>query len=250
MGSFLVRILVVVVSAAVGWGTPTDLLSAATRGTAPAIHAQQGTLGVPMQIVLLLTGMTLLPVLFMSATPFLRITLVLHFLRQAIGTQSTPSNPVLIGLAMFLTLTVMQPTLQKSYEEGWIPFEKQTLSGEAAWQKGIEPIRGFLVKYVREKDVQMLLDVSHAAAPTRAADLEFRILLPAYVLSELKTGFQIGAMLFLPFLIIDLLVASVTLSVGIVQLPPVMVSSPFKILLFVLVDGWNLVAGSLMKSFF
>lgn len=229
---------------------PTDLLSSAARAQAPVIHAQQGTLGIPMQIVLLLTGLTVLPVLLMSVTPFLRITLVLHFLRQAIGTQSTPSNPVLIGLALFLTMMIVQPTLQKSYEEGWIPYEQGTLSGEAALKKGAEPLRAFLVKYVREKDVQMLLDVSHSAPPAKAADLEFRILMPAYVLSELKTGFQIGAMLFLPFLIIDLLVASVTLSVGIVQLPPAMVSSPFKILLFVLVDGWNLVTGSLVKSFY
>lgn len=231
-------------------GAPADLLTAATRSPAATVHTQQATLGVPMQIVLLMTGLTLLPVLLMSVTPFLRITLVLHFLRQAIGTQSTPSNPILIGLALFLTMMIMQPTLQKSYEEGWLPYEQQTLAPDAAFKKGVEPLRGFLVKYVREKDVQMLLEVSHTAVPAKAEDLEFRILMPAYVLSELKTGFQIGAMLFLPFLIIDLLVASVTLSVGIVQLPPVMVSSPFKILLFVLVDGWNLVAGSLVRSFY
>ncbi|MBI2689764.1 MAG: flagellar type III secretion system pore protein FliP [Acidobacteria bacterium] len=236
--------------AAAAWTAPAGLLTAAARIPAPVVHSPQATLGVPMQIVLLLTGLTLLPVLLMSLTPFLRITLVLHFLRQAIGTQATPSNPVLIGLALFLTGIIMQPTLQKSYEEGWAPYEQGLLTGDAALKKGVEPIRAFLVKYVREKDVQMLLDVSHTPAPAKAADLEFRILLPAYVLSELKTGFQIGAMLFLPFLIVDLLVASVTLSVGIVQLPPAMVSSPFKILLFVLVDGWNLVAGSLVKSFY
>jgi flagellar biosynthetic protein FliP len=250
MGTLIIRGLICLAATASIWCAPADLLSSAARIPGPVINTQQGVLGVPMQIVLLMTGLTLLPVLLMSVTPFLRITLVLHFLRQAIGTQSTPSNPVLIGLALFLTLMIMQPTLQKSYEEGWLPYEKQTVSADAAWKKGIEPIRAFLVKYVREKDVQMLLDVSHTAAPEKAAELEFRILMPAYVLSELKTGFQIGAMLFLPFLIIDLLVASVTLSVGIVQLPPAMVSSPFKILLFVLVDGWNLVAGSLVKSFY
>ena len=250
MGALVARCLIGLCAAIGAAGAPADLLTSAARTASPVINQQQGALGVPMQIILLLTGLTLLPVLMMSVTPFLRITLVLHFLRQAIGTQATPSNPVLIGLAMFLSLVVMQPTLQKSYEEGWMPYEKQTLAGDEAWRKGIEPIRGFLVKYVREKDVQMLLDVSHTAPPTKAGDLEFRILMPAYVLSELKTGFQIGAMLFLPFLIIDLLVASVTLSVGIVQLPPVMVSSPFKILLFVLVDGWNLVAGSLVRSFY
>lgn len=250
MGSLVPRLAVALLCALTASGTPTDLLTSVSRGPAPVVNAQQATLGVPMQIVLLLTGLTLLPVLLMSVTPFLRITLVLHFLRQAIGTQATPSNPVLIGLALFLTMMIMQPTLQRSYEEGWQPYEQGELNGEAAMKKGIEPLRGFLVKYVREKDVQMLLDVSHTAPPAKAADLELRILMPAYVLSELKTGFQIGAMLFLPFLIIDLLVASVTLCVGIVQLPPAMVSSPFKILLFVLVDGWNLVTGSLVRSFY
>jgi flagellar biosynthesis protein FliP len=250
MGSLILRAVLLFLATATLFGAPADLLTAATRAGAPVVSTQQGTLGIPMQIVLLMTGLTLLPALLMSVTPFLRITLVLHFLRQAIGTQSSPSNQVLIGLAMFLTLMIMQPTLQKSYEEGWVPYEKQTLTADVAFKKGMEPIRGFLVKYVREKDVRMLLEVSHTPAPATAAELEFRILMPAYVLSELKTGFQIGAMLFLPFLVIDLLVASVTLSVGIVQLPPAMVSSPFKILLFVLVDGWNLVAGSLVKSFY
>jgi len=242
--------LLAALTMAVAWAAPTDVLTSAAKSPGVVVHAQQGTLGVPMQIVLLLTGLTLLPVLLMSVTPFLRITLVLHFLRQAIGTQSTPSNPVLIGLALFLTVMIMQPTLQKSYDEGWVPYEQGKASGEVSLKKGILPLRSFLVKYVREKDVQMLLEVSNSAPPAHAADLEMRILMPAYVLSELKTGFQIGAMLFLPFLIIDLLVASVTLSVGIVQLPPAMVSSPFKILLFVLVDGWNLVTGSLVKSFY
>ena len=250
MGTLMPRTLFWAAAAAGLSAAPADLLTAATRAAVPVVNTQQSTLGVPMQIVLLMSGLTLLPVLVMSVTPFLRITLVLHFLRQAIGTQSTPSNPVLIGLAIFLTFMIMQPTLQKSYEEGWLPYEKQPLASDAALKKGLEPIRGFLVKYVREKDVQMLLEVSHTPAPATAGELEFRILMPAYVLSELKTGFQIGAMLFLPFLVIDLLVASVTLSVGIVQLPPAMVSSPFKILLFVLVDGWNLVAGSLVRSFY
>jgi len=223
---------------------------------APAASPQQvisltsGTIGLPMQIILLLTGLTLLPVLLMSATPFLRITLVLHFLRQAIGTQSAPSNQVMIGLSLFLTMVIMQPVLKESYEKGWLPYEQGQLKGEAAWKKGAEPIQKFLIRFVREKDVRMLIEVSHSTAPATAGELEPRILLPAYVLSELKTGFQIGAMLFLPFLIIDLLVASITLSVGIVQLPPAMVSAPFKILLFVMVDGWNLVVGSLVRSFY
>lgn len=250
MGTLILAIFLLLTTGVGLADTPAEVLTASSRIPVPALSTQQGTLGVPMQIILLLTGLTLLPVLLMSVTPFLRITLVLHFLRQAIGTQSTPSNPVLIGLALFLTLMIMQPTLQKSYEAGWVPYEKQALDGREAWKRGVEPVRTFLVKYVREKDVRMLLDVSHTPAPANASELEFRILMPAYVLSELKTGFQIGAMLFLPFLVIDLLVASVTLSIGIVQLPPAMVSSPFKILLFVLVDGWNLVTSSLVKSFY
>lgn len=209
-----------------------------------------GAYSVPMQVVLLLTGLTVLPVVVMSVTPFLRITLVLHFLRQALGTQTAPSNQVLVGLSLFLTLLVMQPVVSDVYDNAWVPYEKGSMQGDKAFDRGLAPWKTFLLKYVREKDVQMLLEVSHTPPPAKPADLDMRIVMPAYVLSELKTGFQIGAMLFLPFLIIDLLVASVTLSVGIVQLPPVMVSAPFKILLFVLVDGWSLVVGSLVKTFY
>jgi flagellar biosynthetic protein FliP len=208
------------------------------------------TLSVPMQIVVMLTVLSVLPAIIMSVTPFLRITVVLHFLRQALGTQGTPSNQVLIGLALFLTLLIMQPVVTEIYHKGWEPVE----SGQMTWQKGFEdgsqPLKTFLVKYVREKDVKLFLDVSHTPAPARPSDLGLMVLVPAYVLSELKTGFQIGAVLFLPFLVIDLVVASVTLSIGMVQLPPVMLSAPFKVLLFVLVDGWNLVVGSLLKSFY
>ena len=203
----------------------------------------------PMQIVLMFTGLTVLPAVIMSLTPFLRITLVLHFLRQAIGTQTAPSNPVLLGLGLFLTIVIMNPVLTEIHEKSWKPYEEGKITLTEAATSGQVPLKGFLIKYVREKDVQMLLEVSHTPAPKKAEDLELKILCAAYVLSELKTGFQIGAMLFLPFLVIDILVASVTLSVGIVQLPPVMISAPFKLLLFVLIDGWNLVVGSLVKSF-
>jgi flagellar biosynthetic protein FliP len=207
-------------------------------------------LSVPMQIVVMLTMLSVLPAIIMSVTPFLRITVVLHFLRQALGTQGTPSNQVLIGLALFLTLLIMQPVVTEIYHKGWEPVE----NGQMTWQKGFEdgsqPLKAFLVKYVREKEARLFLDISHTPAPARPSDLGLMVLVPSYVLSELKTGFQIGAVLFLPFLVIDLVVASVTLSIGMVQLPPVMLSAPFKILLFVLVDGWNLVVGSLLKSFY
>ena len=209
-----------------------------------------GSVSVPMQIVVLMTLLSLLPAILMSATPFLRITVVLHFLRQALGTQTTPSNQVLAGLALFLSLIVMQPVAQQVYQDGWDPLEKGQITAGEAWERSSGPIKTFLLKFAREKDIRLFLEISHAPLPAKPADVPLSALLPAYVLSELKASFQIGAVLFLPFLVIDLVVASVTLAVGMVQLPPVMVSAPFKILLFVLVDGWNLVVGSLVKSFY
>jgi flagellar biosynthesis protein FliP len=208
-----------------------------------------GELSVSMQIVILLTLLTLLPAAVMCVTPFLRITVVLHFLRQALGTQSTPSNQVLIGLALFLTVVLVQPVASEMYSKGWEPMQEGRLTGAQAWEQAAQPLKAYLGRFAREKDVRLFVEISRLPAPRTAADLDLRVLIPAYILSELKTGFQIGAVLFLPFLVIDLMVASVTLSIGMVQLPPVMVSSPFKILLFVLVDGWSLVVGSLMKSF-
>lgn len=208
------------------------------------------SLSVPMQIVFLLTLLTLLPAVLMSVTPFLRITVVLHFLRQALGTQTTPSNQVLVGLALFLSLIVVKPVAEQVYETGWQPLENGQISMNEAWQRSSPPIRTFLLRFAREKDIALFLELSQTPSPEKPADVPISALAPAYVLSELKAAFQIGAVLFLPFLIIDLVVASVTLSVGMVQLPPVMVSAPFKVLLFVLVDGWNLVVGSLVKSFY
>ncbi len=205
---------------------------------------------VPMQIVVLLTALTLIPAIIMAMTPFLRITVVLHFLRQALGTQTTPSNQVLVGLALFLSLIIIQPVAQQVYEQSWTPLEKGQINSSEAWDRASGPIKTFLLKFAREKDIQLFVEISHAPAPKTPSEVSITALLPAYTLSELKAAFQIGAVLFLPFLIIDLVVASITLSVGMVQLPPVMVSAPFKILLFVLVDGWNLVVGSLVRSFY
>jgi len=208
------------------------------------------SLSVPMQIVILLTLLTLLPALVMSITPFLRIAIVLHFLRQALGTQTVPSNQVLVGIALFLTMLVISPVAADMYHQGWEPLQNNKLTVEQAFDAGAKPLKDFLVRFAREKDVKLFLEITKSPAPHSTADLELRILIPAYILSELKAGFQIGAVLFLPFLIIDMVVASVTLSIGMVQLPPVMLSAPFKILLFVLADGWNLVIGSLMKGFY
>ncbi len=210
----------------------------------------EASLSVPMQILLLLTLMTLLPAAVMCVTPFLRLTVVLHFLRQALGTQTVPSNQVLLGLSLFLTVIVMQPVAVDMYHQGWEPLENGQATLSQAMEQGARPLRTFLVRFAREKDIRLMVEIAHAPAPHTPDDLDLKLLIPAYIISELKTGFQIGAVLFLPFLVIDMVVASCTLSIGMMQLPPVMISAPFKILLFVLVDGWNLVVGSLMKSFY
>ena len=225
-----------------------DLLSVA--GLTSGGPKAAASVSAPMQVVILLTVLTLLPAVAVSVTPFLRLTVVLHFLRQALGTQTTPSNQVLIGLALFLTILIMQPVAAEMYSKGWEPLQKNQLSPSQAFDEGTKPLKGFLARFAREKDVKLFLDISKSPAPKTPSELELKVLIPAYILSELKAGFQIGAVLFMPFLIIDLVVASVTLSVGMIQLPPVMISAPFKVLLFVLVDGWNLIVGSLLKSFY
>lgn len=207
------------------------------------------TMSAPLQIVLLLTGLTLLPAVLVSLTPFLRISLVLHFLRQALGTQTAPSNQVLAGLALFLSLLFVQPVAQSAYEQGWKPFEAGQLDSRQAWEQGTRPVKDFLLRFTREKDLALMVEITKSPAPASPRDLGLTVVAPAYILSELRRGFQIGAVLFLPFLVIDLVVASLTLSIGMVQLPPVMISAPLKILLFVLADGWNLLVGSLMRSF-
>ena len=207
------------------------------------------SLSVPMQILILLTLLTLLPGAIMAMTPFLRITIVLHFLRQALGTQTTPSNQVLLGLALFLTIVIMQPVAADMYHHGWEPLEAGQITDQQAMEKAVQAAAQVSGPLRPEKDIAYSLRSPIRRPLARPPMSICKILIPAYILSELKTGFQIGAVLFLPFLVIDLVVASVTSRSGMMQLPPVMISAPFKILLFVLVDGWNLVVGSLMKSF-
>jgi flagellar biosynthetic protein FliP len=200
-------------------------------------------------IVLLLTLLTLLPALLLSVTPFVRILVVFHFLRQALGTQTTPSNQTLIGLSLFLTYFLMQPVAMAINQKALIPFENGTITTWEALDRGSTPLRQYMLQYTREKDLALFVEMSHEPRPKEPNDLAMRIVIPAYILSELKTGFQIGAILFLPFLVIDMVTASVTTSIGMMQLPPVVISTPLKILLFVVADGWNLVVGSLLKSF-
>ncbi|MBI1741112.1 MAG: flagellar type III secretion system pore protein FliP [Acidobacteriales bacterium] len=203
----------------------------------------------PWNIVVLLTLLTLLPAILLSMTPFVRLLVVFHFLRQALGTQSTPSNQTLIGLSLLLTFFLMQPVGAAIYADAIVPLEAGKITMMGALERSIGPLRHFMLKYTREKDLALFVDLAREPRPAKPEDLGLRIVAPAYLLSELQVGFRIGAALFLPFLVIDLVVAAVTTSVGMLQLPPVVISTPLKILLFVVVDGWNLLIGSLMRSF-
>jgi flagellar biosynthesis protein FliP len=204
---------------------------------------------VPWTIVFLLTLLTLVPAILLSMTPMIRLLVVFHFLRQALGTQTAPSNQVLMGLALMMTWFLMQPVLLDVQHQAVEPFQQGKLDGLAAIRLGADPPRRFMLRYAREKDLALFANAAGISRPEKRDDLPLRIVVPAYMLSELKSGFQIGAVLFLPFLLVDLVVASITTSIGMMQLPPVVVSTPIKIFLFVMVDGWNMVAGSLLKSF-
>jgi flagellar biosynthetic protein FliP len=208
-----------------------------------------GSKSVPWSIVVGLTLLTLLPALLLSMTPLVRLLVVFHFLRQALGTQTAPSNQVLMGLALMMTWFLMQPVLLEVEQTAVAPYSAGTITGAQAMDLGVTPVKRYMLRYAREKDLAVFASAGMAARPNRKEDLPIQVVVPAYILSELKAGFQIGAVLFLPFLLVDLVVASVTTSIGMMQLPPVVISTPLKILLFVMVDGWNLLADQLIKSF-
>jgi len=202
-----------------------------------------------IQLIALLTVLSIAPSILIMMTSFTRIVVVLSLLRTAMGTATAPPNTVIIALAMFLTAFVMGPVLQKSYDDGIKPLVANQIGVEDALQRASVPLRGFMLKNVREKDVKLFQDMSKEPLPATPEDLSLRILMPAFMISELKRAFEIGFLLFLPFLIIDMVVASVLMSMGMMMLPPVTVSLPFKLIFFVLIDGWSLVAGSLVQSY-
>src|ERR1039458_965407 len=204
---------------------------------------------VPWSIVVTLTVLTLIPSILMCVTPFARLLIVFHFLRQALGLQTTPSNQTLIGLSLILTFFLMQPVAEDIYKNAIMPMQAGQLTALSALDVAEKPLRNFMVHYVREKDVSLFVELAKEPRPASVNDVSMRVLLPAYILSELKAGFQIGTVLFLPFLIVDMVVASITTSVGMLQLPPVVISTPLKLLLFLMVDGWHLLIGALMRSF-
>ena len=203
----------------------------------------------PVQIMILLTLLTFLPAIIISLSSFTRIIIVFHFLRQALGTQEAPSNQILIGLALFLSFFIMNPTLTAMYNNAYEPWSKGQIDQDQALERGSQPLKQFMLKSTREKDLQLFMDMAGGPKPKGPDDLPMRAVIPAFMISEIKTAFQIGFVLFLPFLVIDMVVSSVLLSMGMMQLPPVMVSLPFKVLLFIMVDGWNLIIASLVKSY-
>jgi flagellar biosynthetic protein FliP len=202
-----------------------------------------------IQMIALLTVLSLAPSILVMMTSFTRIVVVLSLLRTALGTATAPPNSVIVSLALFLTAVVMGPSLQKAYDTGVRPLIANQITVEQAFERGSVPLRAFMEKNVRPKDLKLFIDMSKQPEPANPQDLSLRVLVPAFMISELKRAFEIGFLLFLPFLIIDLVVASVLMSMGMMMLPPVVVSLPFKLIFCVLVDGWTLVAGSLIRSY-
>ena len=209
-----------------------------------------GDVSILLQIVFLLTILTLAPAILILMTSFTRLTVVFSFLRHAVGTQQTPSNQIIAGLALFLTFFIMMPVWQNISNNALQPYMQEEISQEDALKAAVNPIRKFMFRQTREKDLSLFINMAKMNKPKNKDDIPISVLIPAFVISELKTAFIIGFVLYVPFLVIDMVVASVLLSMGMMMLPPIMVSLPFKLMLFVLVDGWNLIVGSMVKSFF
>jgi flagellar biosynthesis protein FliP len=208
-----------------------------------------GSVSAPLQIVLLLTLLTFVPALLVTMTSFTRIVIVFHFLRQALGTQEMPPNQIMIGLALFLSVFIMAPTGERVHTLALQPAMEGKISIGEAMNRAAPPLREFMLRQTREKDLAVFVELGKLPKPEKPEDLPMKVVIPAFVISELKTGFQMGFFLFVPFLLIDLVVSTTLLSMGMLQLPPAMISLPFKVMLFVMIDGWNLLIASLVKSF-
>ncbi len=219
--------------------------------TLPLLVGQGGgtSFSVPVQTLLFFTALSFLPAALLLMTGFTRIVIVLSLLRQALGTQAAPPNQVILGLSLFLTFFVMGPTLDQVYDNAYKPFAANEIAFDQALQRGEVPMRAFMLKQTRQADLQLFSKLAKLPEGTQAEQVPLRVLVPAFVTSELKSAFQIGFMIFIPFLIIDMVVASVLMSLGMMMLSPVLVALPFKLMLFVLADGWNLMLGSLAASF-
>ncbi len=222
----------------------------AQDSSAPSLDLSKTSGSLPVQIMVLLTLLSFIPAILISMTCFTRLIVVFHFLRQALGTQEAPNNQVIIGLSLFLTMFVMAPVMTRVNHEALQPMLAGQVTQTQAIERALVPLRAYMLKHTRERDLALFVKISNSAMPNTPDDVATTTLVPAYMISELKTAFQIGFVLFIPFLVIDLAVSSVLLSMGMMQLPPVVVSMPLKILLFVMVDGWYLIVGSLVKSLY
>jgi flagellar biosynthetic protein FliP len=251
------RLLILAALAVLLFVVPAPLLAQAAK-TAPAAAAPSamnvningvGSVSAPLQIVLLMTLLTFVPAALVMMTSFTRIAIVFHFLRQALGTQELPSNQMLTGLTLFLTVFIMAPTAAKVNEAAVKPMMAGQIDVTEALERAAPPLREFMLKQTREADLALFVEMAKLPRPSTPADLPMRVVIPAFAISELKTGFQMGFFLFVPFLLIDLVVSTTLVSMGMMQLPPAMISLPFKILLFVMIDGWNLIVSSIVRSF-
>jgi flagellar biosynthetic protein FliP len=243
LGAVLVLAILLQSSSSSAVPVPTIQLSVGDSADQP------GQVAVVLQLLLLLTVLSLAPAILVMVTSFTRIVVVLSILRHALGTQQMPANQIIIGLSLFLTFFIMTPVWQQVNTNALQPYFDERISGEQAFEQASQPVRDFMLKQTREKDLALFVKISNAKRPDKPADIPLQVLIPAFVISELNTAFQIGFLIYIPFLIIDMVVASVLLSMGMLMLPPIMISMPFKLLLFVLVDGWYLIIGSLVQSF-
>jgi flagellar biosynthetic protein FliP len=202
-----------------------------------------------VNLLLAISSISIAPFFLISTTSFVRFAIVLGMIRSAIGTNQSPPNPVIVSIALFMTFYVMTPTWINVYENAIIPYQNKTITQDEAFKNGIQPFRDFMLKYTRQQDLALFIEFSKIPEVTNIKDVPIYVLIPAFMISELKTAFQIGFMLFIPFIVIDLVVSNILLSLGMFMLSPVMISLPFKILLFVLVDGWNLITRGLLNGF-
>ncbi|HRK55935.1 MAG TPA: flagellar type III secretion system pore protein FliP [Burkholderiaceae bacterium] len=249
-------LLIAGVLLAAAWATPAlaQAASSPLQVTATPLPSGSTSYSVPIQTLLFFTLLTFLPALMLMMTSFTRIIIVLSLLRMALGTQTTPPNQVLIGLALFLTFFIMGPVFDQMHDKAWVPYRDNSINFNQALNAGAEPLKQFMLHHTRESDLELFTRIAQAndedaPAVAKAEDVPLRIIIPAYATSELKTAFQIGFLVFIPFLIIDLVVASVLMSMGMMMLSPVLIALPFKLMLFVLADGWSLLIGSLVASF-
>ena len=233
-----------------GLTEPKDKITTDADGLSIIYNNESGSVSTPIKMFLVLTVLSLAPSILIMLTSFTRIIVVLHFVRTAVGTQTAPPNQVLIGLSLFLTFFIMAPTFTKVYNEAIKPMSQNEITAEEAYNVGIEPIREFMFEQTNTKDIKLFLNIANIEDVENMNDIPTNILIPSFIVSELRTAFIIGFLIYIPFIVIDMVVASALMSMGMMMLPPTTISMPFKILLFILADGWNLIIGNVVKTFY